>query len=221
MKKYILIFLAVCLTAASGCSQTETVSDISSTPSSSAPETAISSSVSPEGSDSQILDSQPSADSSVVSENVETQAREVTLYIGMDEDFKEYPVDFEGDISTLTPDFLIQSMSELTGWDLTLSDTVTTGKGGMTVSFSKDCALFSGPPEPQKEEFFVYSTDQLVQTILDSIQHTLQYNFVDPTLGDPSSLPIYYCMEGDQPLNFVSLNLTFPIDEPYPGWPKG
>lgn len=44
----------------------------------------------------------------------------------------------------VTPENLIAAMGELTGWDLTLSedDPVTTGKGGMTVSFApEECHL--------------------------------------------------------------------------------
>lgn len=55
----------------------------------------------------------------------------------------------------VTPENLIAAMGELTGWDLTLSedDPVTTGKGGMTVSFAPESAIFTGPPEEQKDEF--------------------------------------------------------------------
>lgn len=62
----------------------------------------------------------------------------------------------------------------------------------MTVSFAKTSALFVGPPETQKEEFFMYDADTLITTILDSVKKTLQENFVDTSAGgDPESLPIY------------------------------
>ena len=50
------------------------------------------------------------------------------------------------------------------------------------------------------------------------IQRTLQYNFVDPELGDPASLDIYYCMEGDLPLTLPGIDVTIPMDQPYQGF---
>ena len=83
---------------------------------------------------------------------------------------------------------MIAGMAELTGWNLDLADEITSGPGGMTVSFADTCSIFTGPPDPQKEEFPRCMTrGELAATILDSIQHTLQYNFVDPEKGEPSS----------------------------------
>ena len=126
--------------------------------------------------------------------------------------FKEYPYTFS---EKPTPDQLIQAIADTTGWNLTLSDITTSGKGGMTVSFSKECALFTGPPQQQKEEFHMYDVEQLDRTILDSIQKTLQNNTIDPNLGDPSNLDIYYCMEGDKALELTNLNITIPMEQPY------
>lgn len=142
------------------------------------------------------------------------QHQTAQLYIGSNGNFKEYPLEYEGE---LTPDKLIEGIAQLTGWNLTLSEQVTTGKGGMTVSFSKQSAIYTGPPQQQKEEFHMFEVGQLVSTILDSIQHTLQYNFVDPTRGDPSKLDIYYCTEENQPLTIEALDITIPIEQPYQG----
>lgn len=160
-----------------------------------------------------------SAAQSVSEEVPQPETQQATLYVGRDGDFKEYPLEYEGE---LKPETLIQGISDLTGWDLTLSDEVTTGKGGMTVSFASTCALFSGPPEPQKEEFFVYDAEALIPMILDSIRETLQENFVDSASGgDPDSLSIYYCGKGDQPLTFENMNVTIPMDTPYTSFPNG
>ena len=138
------------------------------------------------------------------------------LYIGNNGSFRFYPYT-ESDI--ITPDALILAMADLTGWNLDLADTVSTGKGGMTVCFADTCSLFTGPPEPQKDEFHMYSAEQLCSTILDSIAHTLQYNFIDPSLGDPSNLDIYFCMGDNEPLYLPDLDLTIPMEEPYQGFP--
>ena len=139
-------------------------------------------------------------------------AQTVTLYIGTKAGgFAEYPITCEGE---LTPELLIQGIADLTGWDLTLAEPVISGKGGMSVCLSSESALFTGPPDPQKDEFHMYDAEQLAETILDSIQKTLQKGFVlEP--GDPDTLDIWYYAEGDQPLELPSLGLSWPIDQPY------
>ena len=109
------------------------------------------------------------------------------VYIGTKTNgFTEYPMTYDGE---LTPEKLIQGIADLTGWDLTLAD-------------------------PQREQFFVYDAEQLAETILDSIQKTLQEGF---TLegGDPDALDIWYYMEGEQPLELPALGLSWPSDQPY------
>lgn len=135
-----------------------------------------------------------------------------TLYIGTKAGgFTEYPMTYEGE---LTPDTLIRGIADLTGWNLTLAEPVISGKGGMSVCLSGESALFTGPPDPQKEEFFMFGLDGLAETLLDSIQKTLQEGF---TLegGDPDALDIWFFMEGEQPLELPGLGLSWPIDQPY------
>lgn len=135
-----------------------------------------------------------------------------TLYIGTKADgFTAYPMDYEGELS---PELLIQGIADLTGWDLTLAEPVTTGKGGMSVCLSGDSTLFAGPPDPQKEAFHMYDAGQLAETLLDSIQKTLQMGFTGAG-GDPDALDIYYYMEGDQALVIPYLDFHWPIDKPY------
>lgn len=145
-------------------------------------------------------------------DDAEAPANEATLYIGTKETgFTEYPLTYEGD---LTPEILIAGIANLTGWDMTLAEDVTTGKGGMSVCFADTSALFMGPPEPQNEEFHVFSADQLAQTILDSVQKTLQMGFTGEG-GDPDALDIYYYMEGEQPLELPDIGREWAIDAPY------
>ncbi len=146
------------------------------------------------------------------SDDAKAPANEATLYIGTKETgFTEYPLTYEGD---LTPETLIAGIGELTGWDMTLAEAVTTGKGGMSVCFADTSALFMGPPEPQNEEFHVFSAEQLAQTILDSVQKTLQMGFTGEG-GDPDALDIYYYMEGEQPLELPDIGRKWAIDAPY------
>ncbi len=125
--------------------------------------------------------------------------------------FTDYPMIYDGE---LTAEKLIQGIADLTGWDLTLAEPVISGKGGMSVWLSDESALFTGPPDPQREEFHMYDAEQLAETILDSIQKTLQEGFTGEG-GDPDALDIWYCMEGEQPLELPALGLSWPIDQPY------
>lgn len=134
------------------------------------------------------------------------------VYIGTKSNgFTEYPIVYDGE---LTPEKLIQGIADLTSWDLTLAEPVISGKGGMSVCLSGESALFTGPPDPQREEFHMYDVGQLAETILDSIQKTLQEGFTGEG-GDPDALDIWYYMEGDQPLELPALGLSWPIDQPY------
>lgn len=171
----------------------------------------------PQGGDTSAPQEDPGAVSTLPTEEPDeptppANEQTATLYIGTKADgFTEYPMTYEGD---LTAETLIQGISDLTGWDLTLAEPVTSGKGGMSVCLSSESALFTGPPDPQVEEFHMYDVGQLAETILDSIQKTLQEGF---TLegGDPDALDIWYYMEGEQPLELPSLGLSWPIDQPY------
>lgn len=160
--------------------------------------------------------SQESSSSQTEESSQVTETKVPTLYIGTYDaegngSFQEFPFVSSGEV---TPENLIAAMGELTGWDLTLSedDPVTTGKGGMTVSFAPESAVFTGPPEEQKDEFHMYSSDQLCYTIFDSIQKTLRENF---SPENPEALDIYYCTDGSTEIELDNLGVAVPIDEPY------
>lgn len=139
-------------------------------------------------------------------------AKEATLFIGMDGQFQEVAVQYEED---LTPEWLISQIQLETGWDLTLSQPVITGRGGFSVGFDSSCALFVGPPEPQNPDYMVYDVNSMASMVLDSVQKTLQENFVDGALGDPDSLDIYYFMDGDQPLEIPDAGVYLSLELPY------
>ncbi len=135
-----------------------------------------------------------------------------TLFITVDNEFKEYELEYDGD---LTAEALIQGIADKTGWNLDLADIVTSGKGGMTVTFADTAAVGTlMPPEPQVEEFFVYDGYGLVEGILDSVTETLQNNFVDPELGEPDLLDIYFNVNEK---DIVVYDVTVPMDEPWSG----
>ena len=116
--------------------------------------------------ETQSNESQTAAQTAQETESLSSETASTgTLYIGSGDNFTEYA--FTGE---KTPDNLISAISDLTGWNLSLADPVTSGKGGMTVCFTKDCSIFTGPPDPQKDEFHAFDTYSLTQMILDSIK---------------------------------------------------
>lgn len=159
----------------------------------------------------ELADQAPATDQ--VADPATAEAEQTTvLYIGTKANgFAEYPMVYQGE---LTPEMLIQGIADLTGWNLTLAEPVVFGKGGMSVCLANESALFTGPPNPQNEEFHMFSAEQIAETILDSIQKTLQNGFVlEP--GDPNTLDIWYYMEGQQPLELSNVGLSWSIDQPY------
>ena len=201
MKRMLAITCAgALLLALTSCSvgQKETTSTSASGSSSS-----ISSSASSSGSDVS------SAGSSASSSNQEVQS--VNLYIGMNGDFYVYPQEIAGEV---TPEAIIQSMAELTGWNLDVVSAVE-GNGKIVVSFAQTSALYVGPPQEQKEEFQVLDAGQLDQTILDSIQKTLQ-EWVGTEDG---TAEVYFTAADGGDLVLEGIGVTISADEPYTGFP--
>lgn len=208
-RRFPALICAACLAfSLAGCGQQEAGGSSSAAPGAASSQAAAESAASGSGAEASSAESAVQTGGAVSEQAIESQAasavsqsaesaqeaeQTATLYVGMDGNFSEYPVSYTGE---LTPVFLISQLSELTGWNLDLADEVTSGKGGMTVSFAETSSIVTGPPEPQNPDFFVYDSSQLITTILDSVQRTLQYNFIDPNLGDPSNLDVYFNLDG-------------------------
>ncbi len=143
---------------------------------------------------------------------LEPSSSTATLYVGTQDDtFAEYPMVYQGD---QTPELLISGLEALTGWDLSLADSVYSGKDGISVTFDADGTLFTLDAGDAQAGFRIQEPELLARTILDSIQATLQRNFVlDPS--DPAILDIWYALADDQPLSIPQLDKTWPLDQPY------
>ncbi len=72
------------------------------------------------------------------------------------------------------PEEVVEQLSQLTGWDLTLSRPPVPKGDGLSVSFAPESSLFAGPPNPQKDQFHVFDAQDLVYSILDSVSASLQ-----------------------------------------------
>lgn len=109
------------------------------------------------------------------------------------------------------PEDLIAAISAITGWNLDLAEPVTDGKGGMTVCFDAGSCIFQGPPDPQKDEYHVFDSQQMIEAALCSVQYTLQM-WASPTR--PDSVPIYFCTGGGCPIVIEGV-CNIPADQPY------
>ena len=194
----LVLALASC---SSGQNSAGTSSSIGGSTSSSS--SSISSSASSAGGD------MSSAGSSASSSQQETQS--VDLCIGMNGDFYIYPQEIAGEV---TPETIIQSMAELTGWNLDVVSAVE-GNGKIVVTFAETSALFVGPPEQQKEDFQVLDAGQLDQTILDSIQRTFE-KWVGTEDG---TVEVYFAGPDGGDLVLEGIGVTISADEPYAGFP--
>lgn len=193
--------LLLALTSCSG-GQKETTS--TSAPGSSS-SSSISSSASSSGGD--VSSAGSSASSS------EQEVQNVNLYIGMNGEFQEYPLEVKGEI---TPEILIESIAQLTGWNLDVVSAVE-GNGKIVVSFAETSALYTGPSEDQKEGFHVLDAGQLDQTILDSVQKTLQ-EWVGTEDG---TVEVYFTAPDGGDLVLEGIGVTISADQPYTGFPTG
>ena len=144
-----------------------------------------------------------------------TAAPTYTLYVGTDGTFTSYAaaptaLDPAADSAGVVR-HILSEMSSLTGWNLDSAD-VTVGKGGVTVAWADTCALYTGPAEPQKDEFHMYDVNQLTYTLLDSVKRTIQCAF---SPANPDSLDVWFTAADGSALKLDNLGVTLPIDQPY------
>ena len=143
----------------------------------------------------------------------DAQVEEVNLYIGIKGgDFKKVPVEIESKYvyAHNFDEHLLAAIADETGWKLTLANPIEDVEGGKTIEFTDDSAFAVGPPEKQKDDYFVYDNMSFTQMMLDSIQKTFDMNLTD---GNPQrSLNLYFSQMGK---NIQVENLTIPKDKPW------
>lgn len=117
------------------------------------------------------------ADSSATSTEKQSSAGDkkgdATLYIGEQDHLKKVSVQ-----NASTAEELIAALAKETGWNLTLAKPVTDGADSdtKTVAFATASAIYSAPPDPQKESYHVYDSEEYVLTVLNSVSETLCKN---------------------------------------------
>ena len=132
------------------------------------------------------------------------------LYVGTEGDFTVYPTEAitldPAEESAFLVEHLLTEMSSLTGWNLDVAE-IYVGKGGVTIVWAETCALFVGPPEPQNPGFYVYDTQQLAFSVLDSVQRTVQCAF---SPQNPEALDVWFAGPDGGPLVLEDLGVTLP-----------
>lgn len=111
--------------------------------------------------------------SKVPDQSSSEKTESMTLYIGLTDHLKEVPCTCEA-----TPDALIAALAKETGWDLTLAKPVTQYESiaGPTVAFAGDSAIYTAPPENQKDDYHVSNAEDFIYTVLSSTAETLKQN---------------------------------------------
>ena len=117
-----------------------------------------------------------------------SQQSDKKLFIGLSNSLKEVPYSGEE-----TPEALIAALAEETGWNLTLAKPVEEGpyENTLCVAFAGDSAIYTAPPDPQKDEYHIFDVEDLIYTVLNSTAETLVQNleldgvyFASPDGGD-------------------------------------
>lgn len=157
-------------------------------------------------------DAEPTA--GAVQLDADSMDESVLVYIGASSrGFEAYPVDCGDEV---TPDALIRQISELTGWNLDLTKPAVMDDSGVSVGFASTSCIFTGPPENQKDEFYVYDAYDMCETALDSVAETLRRNFSEE--GEVFS--VWYYTERDAPLELPEFGMSWVDDESYK-WTNG
>lgn len=76
----------------------------------------------------------------------EEKAASVTIYVGTDGEYAEFPVEYTGErleTGQVPVTEVLSAMAKITGWNLDLADQIYSGKGGITVTFADTCTLLT------------------------------------------------------------------------------
>ena len=149
-----------------------------------------------------------------------TKPASATIYIGTNGQFEEYPVKYTGicEENGLIPvTELFSAMADLTGWNLDLAAPISSNQEGITVTFANTYTLFSVPSNEDSHKDIL----QRDQMLLDSVKRTLQCWAIDPEIGDPNTLDIWFHGPDGGDLVLKEINITIASTEPYRIFPAG
>jgi len=125
-----------------------------------------------------------------------------------DLNIKKYELGYS---SELTPEILLEGLSNLTGLDFIADITLT--QMGILVDWKNESTLIANLDDrEQKEDFHFFDAESMRWFMMDSLYRTLLENFDEE---------IFYSMNGEKELAFEELypTKTFPINIPYMGSP--
>lgn len=134
-----------------------------------------------------------------------------TLYIGTEDNFKEYGVDInkEADVVEQAKQ-IVEEIGAVLGYNIEVVDIVN-GKGGITVNFSSNSAPFNMDSYVGNDKVEISDEKNLIYTIFDSIQKNLKEYFG----GNPD---IWYVVEDQEiTIDTIEPELYLPYEEPYQG----
>lgn len=145
---------------------------------------------------------------------------QVLLYVGADGQFTEHKAAYTGALTEtglVPPKAVLEELAGLTGWNLDVSD-IATGKGGITVCFAQTSSLFTG--EASNADYRYDDPARQDRVILDSVKKTLQSWAVDPKLGNPDEVDLWFCGPDGGNLVLPDSGVIIPFDQPYEQFPE-
>ena len=144
----------------------------------------------------------------VNNETDENEEYNTTIYIGTENNFKEFKVNIDKNASvTSQASQILNSIGDILGYRLIAND-IANGKGGMTVDFNSSSAPFNtNDSYIGNEQYTTTDNQDLAFTIFDSIEKTLQEYF-------GQNLDVWFSLDSG---SITIDNITIPITEPYQG----
>ncbi len=131
------------------------------------------------------------------------------VYIGSKDDYGKYNITYTGE---LTPEKLLQGITDTAGWNLDLAEKITVDKdNGYKVAFSKKSLFYTAQNLPKDDEFYIEGTENYYATVLDSIKQTLYQHY--KTKDD--KFKIYYFGPDETALEIKEIGKTLVMGNSY------
>lgn len=159
---------------------------------------------------SSVAESEPASAPVPPPEETSEAAEKPILYIGLSDSLNEVPCGGEQ-----TAEALIASLSEETGWNLSLAAPVSDGpyRNSLSVAFASDSAIYSAPLHDGDEKYQVSDAGDLIYMVFNSTAETLKQNL--------SVDAVYFTAPDGGNIDFENNGQPFYLSANYPWYESG